>query len=91
MDQDKTIKFEDIIKIIKRRRLMIIVTLLTVFLLSVLIVVVWTPVYRSSSTILIEDQDISRDYVTSIITSYADQRLQTNNQRIMSASRLMRL
>ena len=37
---------------------MIIMTLLTVFLLSVLIVVVWTPVYRSSSTILIEDQDI---------------------------------
>ena len=91
MDQDKTIKFEDIIKIIKRRRLMIIVTLLTVFLLSVLIVVVWTPVYRSSSTILIEDQDISRDYVTSIITSYADQRLQTINQRIMSASRLLEI
>ena len=91
MDQDKTIKFEDIIKIIKRRRLMIIMTLLTVFLLSVLIVVVWTPVYRSSSTILIEDQDISRDYVTSIITSYADQRLQTINQRIMSASRLLEI
>jgi len=91
MDQDKTIKFEDIIKIIKRRRLMIIVTLLAVFLLSVLIVVVWTPVYRSSSTILIEDQDISRDYVTSIITSYADQRLQTINQRIMSASRLLEI
>jgi uncharacterized protein involved in exopolysaccharide biosynthesis len=53
--------------------------------------VVWTPVYRSSSTILIEDQDISRDYVTSIITSYADQRLQTINQRIMSASRLLEI
>jgi len=91
MEQDKTIKIENIIKIVKRRRWAITVPALAVFLLSVVIIVVWTPVYRSTSTILIEEQDISRDYVISIMTSYADQRLQQINQRIMSASRLLEI
>ena len=91
MDQDKAIKIEDIIKIVKRRRWALTVPALAVFFLSVVIIIVWTPVYRSTSTILIEEQDVSRDYVISIMTSYADQRLQTINQRIMSASRLLEI
>ncbi len=59
--------------------------------LSVLVLLLWDPVYRSTSTILIEEQEIPRDYVMSTVTSYAEQRLQTINQRIMSSSRLVQI
>jgi polysaccharide chain length determinant protein (PEP-CTERM system associated) len=91
MEQDRIIKIEDVTKIIKRRRLGLIVPALAVFLISVIVVLVWEPVYRSTSTILIEGQEIPREYVMSTLSSYADQRLQTINQRIMSASRLIEI
>ena len=69
MEQEKTIKFEDVTKIIKRRRWALIVPALSVVILSVLVLLVWDPVYRSTSTILIEEQEISRDYVMSTVTS----------------------
>ncbi len=88
MEQTKAFKFEDVIKIMKRRRWWIILPALAVFLLSLLVLLFWTPVYRSTSTILIEEQDIPREYVTATVTSFAEQRLQTINQRIMSTAQL---
>lgn len=88
MEDNKVVKFEDVIKIIKRRRWGIIVPAIAVFFLSLLVLLLWTPVYRSTSTILIEEQDIPREYVMATVTSFAEQRLQTINQRIMSTARL---
>ncbi len=88
MEQIESITIEDVAKIIKRRRWGLIAPALAAFLLSVLVLLVWKPVYRSTSTILIEEQEISRDYVMATVTSYAEQRLQSINQRIMSAARL---
>ena len=89
MEQEKTIQIGDILNIIKRRRLGLVVPAIAVFLISVVVVLLWEPVYRSTSTILIEEQEMPREYVTSTLTSYAEQRLQLINQRIMSASRLL--
>lgn len=47
------------------------------------------PVYRSTATILIEEQEIPTDLVRSTITSFAAQRLQTISQRVMTRSNLM--
>lgn len=91
MEQETTIQIKDILNIIKRRRLGLIIPAVTVFLISLVVVLVWEPVYRSTSTILIEAQGIPREYVMSTLTSYAEQRLQTINQRIMSASRLIEI
>jgi len=91
MEQDKTITFKDLVAIVRRRRWALIVPALIVFLLSVVIVLVWEPVYRSTSTILIEEQEIPREYVMATVTSYAEQRLQSINQRIMSSARLLEI
>src|SRR3989304_2401715 len=91
MNQHKKIRIEDAVKIIKRRKWGFILPAFAVVLISVLTVLVWKPVYRSTSTILIEEQEISRDYVMATVTSYAEQRLQTINQRIMSASQLLEI
>ena len=51
MEQTKTITFKDFVTIIRRRRWALIVPALAVFLLSVVVIMVWEPVYRSTSTI----------------------------------------
>lgn len=91
MEKTSTTSISDVIGIIKRRRWGLIVPALSVFFLSVLVLIVWKPVYRSTSTILIEEQEISREYVMATVTSYAEQRLQSINQRIMSSARLLEI
>jgi uncharacterized protein involved in exopolysaccharide biosynthesis len=55
------------------------------------IAVLWPAVYRSKATILIEEQEIPADLVRSTITSYADQRIETIKQQVMSRSTLWKI
>jgi uncharacterized protein involved in exopolysaccharide biosynthesis len=50
---------------------------------------VWPPTYRSTGTILIEQQELPTDLVPSTITSYADQRIQVISQRVMTTENLL--
>jgi polysaccharide biosynthesis transport protein len=47
--------------------------------------------YRSTATILIEQQEIPQEYVRSVITSFADQRVQVISQRVMTTQNLLSL
>ncbi|HOD35385.1 MAG TPA: chain-length determining protein [Syntrophales bacterium] len=78
----------DVIAIIKRRKHYLIWPAVAIFLLSMIVAYTWPPTYSSTSTILIEDQEIPREYVMTTVSSYAEHRLQTINQRIMSTTRL---
>lgn len=81
----------DIIDIVRRRKLSIMLPASLIFILSVVTAFLIPPTYRSTSTILIEDQEIPRDYVASTVTGYAEQRLHTINQRIMSTPKLLEI
>lgn len=82
---------QDFLDILKRRRWSIIVPAGAVFILAAIVAFVWPPVYRSTATILIEEQEVPREYVNTAVTTYADQRLQTLNQRIMGTTKLMEI
>ena len=73
--------FRDYFKIFKRRRYFFIIP-------AVLLAVLLPSEYRSSATILIEEQVIPTDLVRSTVTTYADQRIQIISQRIMTRSNL---
>lgn len=45
--------------------------------------------YRSTGTILIEQQEVPQDLVRSTVTSYADQRVQVISQRVMTTTKLL--
>jgi len=47
------------------------------------------PVYRSSATILIEDQQIPSSMVQTTITDFADKRIQLIKQRVMTRDRIL--
>jgi polysaccharide chain length determinant protein (PEP-CTERM system associated) len=91
MESQKEIRLEDVAEILKRRWRAFIASALAVFFLAAAVALLWAPVYRSTSTILIEEQEISREYVMATVTSFAEQRLQSINQRIMSSTRLLEI
>jgi uncharacterized protein involved in exopolysaccharide biosynthesis len=51
----------------------------------------WPAVYRSTATILIEDQEIPRDLVRSTVSSVAEERIQVISQQIMTRATLMQI
>jgi len=80
---------KEYLEMVARRRWSLLLPLLTIIALAVATALLMPAVYRSTATILIEEQEIPADFVTATVTSYADQRLQQINQRIMSSTRLM--
>jgi uncharacterized protein involved in exopolysaccharide biosynthesis len=89
--ENQTPDIKDYLKIIKRRKKYVIFPFLAIFLLSVILSVVLPSVFRSSATILIEEQEIPSELVRSTVTTFADQRIQIISQRIMSRANLMEI
>jgi polysaccharide biosynthesis transport protein len=61
---------------------------LAVLLVSAFIALSMPSIYESSSTILIEEQQIPPDFVRTTVSGYADQRIHVLNQQILSRTRL---
>jgi uncharacterized protein involved in exopolysaccharide biosynthesis len=78
----------DHVATLRRRRGLMVLTLLAVLTVCVLAAVLWPARYRSTATILIEQQEVPSDLVRSTISSYADQRIQTISQRVMTTTNL---
>ena len=92
METERDVKtVQDLAGILRRRKWTILVPALGVFALSAVVAFAIPATYKSTTTILIEEQGIPREYVTANITSFADQRLQSINQRIMSTTKLLDL
>lgn len=77
--------------ILKKQKWSLILPALIIFTIAAIIALALPPIYQSTSTILIEEQEIPQNFVTGTVTGYAEQRLQTINQRIMSTSRLLEI
>jgi succinoglycan biosynthesis transport protein ExoP len=81
----------DVWQMLRRRRIPIVVTALMIAAVGIATAFLWPAVYRSKATILIEEQEIPTDLVRSTITSYADQRIETIKQQVMSRGSLWRI
>lgn len=76
------------LEVVRRRKWQMLVPAAILFLLSLLVAMMLPPVYRSTATILIEEQEIPVDLVRSSVTSYADQRIQAISQKVMTRANL---
>lgn len=86
-----TMSLKDYIAAFHRRRKLILVTGLGLLTTSLTLAFLWPPTYKSTATILIEEQEIPSDLVRSTITSYADQRIETIKQQVMSRTTLWKV
>ncbi|AEG00991.1 LPS biosynthesis protein [Methylomonas methanica] len=87
--ENQTPDIKDYLKIVKKRRRYLIIPLAVILLISIILAVALPSVFRSSATILIEEQEIPSELVKSTVTTFADQRIQIISQRIMSRSNLV--
>jgi succinoglycan biosynthesis transport protein ExoP len=78
----------DYLAIIKRRRWQFIVPALLIFVAATLAALLIPPTYRSSATILIEQQEIPQDLVRTTVTSYAAERVQVISYRVLTTAKL---
>lgn len=81
----------DFVNAIARRRRVAVLTIVPCVLAAILFAVLLPPHYRSTGTILIEQQEVPQDLVRSTVSAYADQRLQVINQRVMTSQNLVNI
>jgi succinoglycan biosynthesis transport protein ExoP len=73
---------------LRRRKGSLLSAMTVILLITISLAFGLPPVYRASATILIEQQEIPQDLVRSVITSYADERIQLISQRVMTTANL---
>ncbi|MDR4465826.1 MAG: Wzz/FepE/Etk N-terminal domain-containing protein [Nitrospira sp.] len=83
--------FAEFVAVFRRRRKLILFSSIGLLSVSLAIAFLWPPTYKSTATILIEEQEIPSDLVRSTITSYADQRIETIKQQVMSRTTLWKV
>jgi len=81
----------DYVALVRRRRMTILLVSASLLTASVALAFLLPAVYRSTATILIEEQEIPPDLVRSAIATYADQRIETIKQQVLSRSTLWRI
>ncbi|HED33395.1 MAG TPA: lipopolysaccharide biosynthesis protein [Gammaproteobacteria bacterium] len=79
------------LQIFQRRKKQFLIPVIILSLLALIIAFVLPAVYRSTATVLIEQQEIPQDLVRSTISTYADQRLEVMQQKVMTTSNLMKI
>ncbi|MGC4097911.1 MAG: hypothetical protein QM706_12410 [Nitrospira sp.] len=87
----RTRTFIDYLALLRRRRAIILGGGIALLTASVALAFLLPAVYRSTATILIEEQEIPADLVRSAIATYADQRIETIKQQVLSRSTLWRV
>lgn len=80
---------EDILIILKRRFLAFVLPVIVLAPLGILAVMLLPAKYTAQGTILVESQQIPTEYVRSTINSYAQERISTIRQRVMTRNRLL--
>ena len=86
MEQQKAIGYY--IHLLKVKKWYLIIPALIISISSLLIAFLLPSIFESSSTILIEEQQIPQDFVRTTVTGFADQRIQSITQQILSRTRL---
>jgi uncharacterized protein involved in exopolysaccharide biosynthesis len=76
------------LSILKSRKRYFIIPALVVLVVAILVARLLPAIYQSSSTILIEEQQIPQEFVRSTVTGFAEQRIQSLTQQILSRVKL---
>jgi len=88
---EQTLDLGDYLAAFKRRRGLIASVAGIIFILGVIIAFIWPPTYKSTSTILIEAQEVPAELIQSTVTSFAAQRIQIISQRVMTRGKLVEI
>ena len=91
MEEEQAKDIQDYVVAIRKRKTAIFSIITVILFLTVSISFLLPAVYQSESTILIEQQEIPSELVMSTVTSYAAERIQTIQARVMTRTNLLRI
>jgi polysaccharide chain length determinant protein (PEP-CTERM system associated) len=89
MEDEPILDYREILALLRRRRSLIAITALVVVMAAVAAAIGLPSIYRSSATILVQEQEIPPELVRSTITSFADERIQVISQQVMTRAVLL--
>lgn len=78
----------DYLAIFKKRQRYFIIPFVALFILVSAVAILLPSIFESTSTILIEEQQIPEAFVRSTVTGFADERIQSLTQQILSRGKL---
>lgn len=90
-EQEQEKDIQDYIIAIRKRKTAIFSIIAVIIFVTVSIAFLLPGIYKSSSTILIEQQEIPPELVMSTVTSYAAERIQSIQARVMTRTNLLKL
>ena len=82
--EEQSKDLQDYLVAIRKRKTGILIIAIIVMLIATLVAFLLPPKYQSRATILIEQQEIPQELVMSTVTSYAAERIQVIQARVMS-------
>ena len=83
--------FRAYLALLRRRIGQILVVAAALAVIAIGVAVTLPPIYRSSATILVQEQEIPPELVRSTVTSFADERIQVISQQVMTRTVLLKL
>ncbi|WP_101758719.1 GNVR domain-containing protein [Oceanicoccus sp. KOV_DT_Chl] len=89
--EEETKGLEEYIGAFKRRKKEFLIPSSVIFFIALFAAMMWPSTYQSSATILIEEQQIPKDLVSSTVTSFAAQQIEVIKARIMTMQNIMGL
>ena len=89
--EEQTKSLSDYLSAFRRRKMQIAIIFSVLMVIALAIAFLLPPVYQSTATILIEEQEVPPELVQSTITSYADQRIQVISQQVMTRQNLLEI
>jgi len=90
-EQEQEKNIQDYIIAIRKRKTAMFSIFAVIIFITVSIAFLLPAVYKSSATILIEQQEIPPELVMSTVTSYAAERIQSIQARVMTRTNLLKL
>jgi uncharacterized protein involved in exopolysaccharide biosynthesis len=79
----------DYLAAVLRRKFRLIIPAIIIVAIALIVAAVMPAVYRSTGTVLIEEPEVPREFIRSTITSFAAERLQIIQQRVMTTQNLI--
>ena len=89
VESEKTLG--EYLAVLRRHKIQILAVTAVLAAVAGAVAIALPPVYRSTATILVQEQEIPPDLVRSTITSFADERIQVISQQVMTRAMLLRL
>ncbi len=83
--------YREYLALLRRRLGQILAVAAALAALAFVVTIALPPVFRSSATILVQEQEIPTDLVRSTVTSFADERIQVISQQVMTRAVLLQL